>query len=79
MSRCVPRGKECGVTRDLMDRLEGFGVSFASRGANLSERAVLKGDRSPEVKRLLDALQSHYDAHPEEVREMLRRRWIARP
>ena len=78
MSRCVPRGEECGVTRDLLDRLEGLGVSFTSRGASLSERVVLKGERSLEVQRLVDALQSHYDAHPEEVREMLRRRQIAR-
>jgi hypothetical protein len=75
---CVPRGQECGVARDLLDRLEGLGVSFAPRGASLSERVVSKGQRSPEVQRLLDALQSHYDAHPEEVREMLRRRQIAR-
>jgi hypothetical protein len=75
---CVPRGQECGVARGLLDRLEGLGVSFASRGASLSQRVVLKAERSREVQRLLDALQSHYDAHPEEVREMLRRRQVAR-
>ena len=74
MSRCVPRGGECGVARDLLDRLEGLGVSFTARGASMRGRAVPKGERSPEVQRLLDALQNHYDAHPEEVQEMLRRR-----
>ena len=79
MSRCALRGEECGVARDLLDRLEGLGVSFTARGASMRDRAVVKGERSPEVQRLLDSLQSHYDAHPDEVREMLRRRWIARP
>ncbi len=74
MSRCVPRGRDCGVARNLLDRLEGFGVGFVQRGGSIRERAVFQGDRSPEVERLLDAMQSHYNAHPEEVREMLRRR-----
>jgi hypothetical protein len=74
----VQKGEDCGVARDILDRLEGLGVSFTARGASLRNRAVLKGERSPEVHRLLDSLQSHYDAHPEEVREMLRRRQLAR-
>ncbi len=81
MSWCVQKGEDCGVARDILDRLEGLGVSFTARGArdaSLRKRVVLKGGRSPEVQRLLDSLQSHYDAHPEEVREMLRRRQIAR-
>lgn len=75
MSRCAPRGEECGVVRELLDQLEGFEVGFVRRGGSIRDRAVFQGDRGPEVRRLLDALQSHYDAHPEEVREMLRRRF----
>ncbi len=81
MSRCVKKGEDCGVARGILDRLEGLGVSFTARRAgrtSIRERAVLKGERSPEVQRLLDSLQNHHDAHPDEVQEMLRRRQNAR-
>jgi hypothetical protein len=74
MSRCVPRGQECGVVRDLLDRLEGLGVRLPTyRSLTPHSLAQLRANPDARVPRLIDALQEHYKEHPEEVREILKR------